>query len=131
MEHCKVKRFAKAAGAQLGWIDMLSKMERSDIAVRKKYMQDLCVNMLHRIDSLNISATTDGGFVSECDGVFMDIPINHLRCLLRVDFRDENHGLNSRDFKEVVEKTISSLLEVVKEEGKNPSSSLIRAVVVE
>jgi len=97
---------------------------------RRALMQALCLKMIHRIDALGISATTDGEFVSEFDGKYFTMQKNHLRCVLKADFKDAEHGLDTRDFREVVDRTIQSLLDVVREEGAKSYSSLVREILV-
>lgn len=97
---------------------------------RRALMQALCVEMIRRMDALGISATTDGEFVSEFDGKYFTMKKNHLRCLLKADFKEYEHGLDTRDFREVVDRTIQSLLDVVREEGAKSYSSLVREVMV-
>jgi len=98
---------------------------------RKQLMQALCVRMINRIEELGVAATTEHGFVSCVDGAYFELPKNHLRCMLKADFKDTAHSLNKRDFREVVDRTLQSLQEVVCEEAQKPFSELIRTVTLQ
>jgi hypothetical protein len=82
-------------------------------------MRALCEAMMNRMEDLQITAATDGTFVSEFDGKFFIMPENHIRCLLKTDFKDTEHGLSNRDFREVVDVTIGSIKTIMMRESVN------------